>query len=541
MSTLKTSATPSEPSIPAEKEFQLAKQQAEMNAGEALFREASQKIIEQREKEQSGDTDTDQNQPKDTAQLSDVHSRPRADAAGLSDKNLQWILEMAGKDWEAFFPWQPEPGMSLPAQLQELSRLYLSLLEAALKYAEGENLAWQLEYLDALLAQKLNAVIEKNLQQLTILLEKTGNTTAMDSIRSSLYKQTAGQNLSPQAAHRLFAQISPAGAGNIRPFPAASSSFSGKSTGNPLGSQQNSRLQQTYSRQPSAASSSFSGEGMIYQSSRKQNIRFQQVYHGQQNSWKEQIRQRKEIISNSTKGLAENTFRQAGLVSCSGKELEMADRFAAHLNGRGNLFQNPDISARNDEVIGLLAAIMSIKGQVYTGEVGRTSFLTLNLQNAIDKLIDAYLSRKGITNVYYHTLAVYKKIRNPQKAIQAGQDYAYQRFREKQANPSGQKSAPYAKESGFFRALLKNLSPEKELALGTHILQKDWENFLRALKTIPKSSYTSRAERYSPWGILLVPGTHHTGSSKTILNVFLGIAVFILIAVLAALFLGLGR
>ena len=82
--------------------------------------------------------------------------------------------------WEAFLGWQPDPGLDLPAQLQQLSKLYLTLLEAALKYAEGENLTEQLERLDSILAQKLNLVMEQKLKQLISLLKETGQTETLD-------------------------------------------------------------------------------------------------------------------------------------------------------------------------------------------------------------------------------------------------------------------------------------------------------------------------------------------------------------------------
>lgn len=557
MSKLKTSSTSSEPALHAEKEFQLARQQAEMKAGEALFRNASQKVIERREKLLSEDTDvgqTEENQPRDTAQLSELHRRPRTGEAGSADEILEWVLEMAEKDWEAFLKWQPEFSASLQAQLSELSKLYLALLEAALKYAEGENLAWQMERLDVLLAQKLCIIMEQNLEQLTILLEQNGQTAVMDGIFSSLYRQTAGRTLSRQAAHSLLAQGSTFSYGGSRAFSsaglspssltqaspvfsssslskAAAGSFSGKAANASLSAGQDALSRQSGRRQQSGISSSFSGEGMIYQSSRKQSVRFQQVYHGQKNSWREQIKQRNEVIGSARKGIADNTFHKAGTVMCSGKDLETANRFAAHLNGRGNLFQNPEISAVNDEVTGLLAAIMSMKGQVYAGECKQADSLVLGLQKAIRKMVDHYLSQKGVSNVYYHTLEVYQRGRNPQKAIMAGQDYAYQRFCKKQKEPEYQRSAPYSREAGFFRAVLKNISPEKEVALGVSVLQKDWENFLRSMGKGKKSSHTSKAERYSPWGILLDSGMRDAEGYGGSMKILLGAAVLLLIAI----------
>ncbi len=556
MSKLKTSSTSSEPALHAEKEFQLARQQAEMKAGEALFRNASQKIVERREKLLSDDADVspiEENQPRDTAQLSELHRRPRTGEAGSADEVLEWVLEMAEKDWEAFLKWQPEFSTSLQAQLSELSKLYLALLEAALKYAEGENLVWQMERLDVLLAQKLCIIMEQNLEQLTILLEQNGQTAVMDGIFSSLYRQTAGRTLSLQGARSLFAQggtvsygsraFSSAGLSSsslTQASPdfspsslskAAAGSFSGKAANTSLSAGQDALSRQSGRRQQSASSSSFSGEGMIYQSSRKQNVRFQQVYHGQKNSWREQIKQRNEVIGSARKGIADNTFHKAGTVVCSGKDLEAANRFAAHLNGRGNLFQNPEISAVNDEVTGLLAAIMSMKGQVYAGECKQADSLVLGLQKAIRKMVDHYLAQKGAANVYYHTLEVYQRGRNPQKAIMLGQDYAYQRFCKKQKEPAYQRSAPYSREAGFFRAVLKNISPEKEVALGVNVLQKDWENFLRSLGKGKKSSHTSKAERYSPWGILLDPGMRDAEGYGGSMKILLGAAVLLLIAI----------
>lgn len=499
MSNVKAANAASEPAVSTEKELQFIKQQLEITGGETLIQEISRTSTEQQEK---AHTDTRQEQPKDTAEISETRRRFPSHGTISSDAALKWTLELEGKNWELFLEWQPDASLDLPRQLQELSRLYLTLLEAALKYAEGENLIEQLERLDALLAQKLNLIIEQNLEQLTSLLEKTGQSTALDIVRSSLYRQTAGRAVSLQAAHTLFSQGGRTGNRSIGLF---------------------------------AAPSSLSREGMIYQSSGKQNIRFQQAYHTQQNSWKEQLKQRHEIIANARKGIAENSFKQESSVPCSGKELEMANRFAAHIGGSGNLFKNPGISARSEEVAGLLAAVMCIKGQVYAGENRQGSSITSALENAIEKIISPYLSQKGASKVYYHTLAAYKQMQNPQKAIKDGQDYAYRQFREKQKDPAYQKSPQYSRESGFFRTLPKSLSPEREFAMGVNILQKDWQNFLYAIGNRQNFSYLSRAETYSPWGILADTRTRLTGRGGKFGKILLGAAAVIIMSALAVM------
>ncbi len=488
---------------------------------------------------------------------------------------------MEGEKWEAFLQWQPNPNLALPKQLQELSKLYLSLLEAALKYAEGENLTRQLERLDALLAQKLTLIMDENLKSLASLLKESGQSTALDSVRASLYRQTAGRTISPQAAHALFTRRQQAGG---RSMPAFGSSVNESArfqntydtrenswkeqsrqknaiinnfqkgsamegmTYHPT-KKQNARHQQAYHlRQNSGEEQtrqsgegigssrnsrrSAPQEGMIYQPAGKQGVRFGQACHTQHNSWKEQIRQRNEVISNSRKGIAENTFKQGSSNFCCGRELEKANRFASHLDGSGNLFKNPGITARNEEVTGLLAAVMSIKGQVYAKESKQGTSIALALERAIEKITLQYLNRKGASNVYYHTLSAYKQTQNAQKAIEKGQEYAYRQFQKKQGDPAYQKSPHYSKESGFFRAMTKNISPEKGFALGSSILQKDWQNFLTIIRN-RQDPYSSRADIYSPWGMLADTKTHLPDSGGTVGKILLGAAVLAILCALA--------
>jgi hypothetical protein len=548
MSKIKAAGTTLESAVSSEKELQLVKQNPEIMANETRLQAISSMVTKQQEKTRSARSDSQQEQPKDSAEISESRRYSASNEAISEDDVREWILEMEGKVWESFLEWQPNQDLDLPKQLQELSKLYLTLLEAALKYAEGENLAKQLERLDAILAQKLNLVIQQNLKSLISLLEETGQSTKLDSIQSSLYRQTAGRTISPQAAHALFAQGRPAGSRSAGFFTA--SSYSEGNIMHPSSEKQNLRFQQASHVQQNSwnepipkkngpmgsSRNSITREGMIYQSSGKQNIRFQQAFHTQQNSWKEQLRQRSEIISNSRKGIAENTFKQGSVVFCSGKELEKANRFAAHINGSGNLFKNPGISARNDEVTGLLAAIMSIKGDVYAKGSKQGSSITFALENAIEKIIGQYLNRKEASKVYYHTLSAYKQLQNPQKAIQHGQDYAYQQFRKKQGDPAYQKSPYYSREFGFFRTMQKGQSPEKGFNIGVNILQKDWQSFLYAIGNRQSSSYLSRAETYSPWGILAGTKAHQTGSDETVHKILLGAAVTIIICVLAVIY-----
>ena len=117
MSKIKAASTSSETTVNAEKDLQLVRQQAEMKAGQAMIREVSRKVTEQREQAQSdnrdSNKDTDEDQPRDTAEISRTRTYAYTDETGSRDEVLEWILEMAGKDWEAFLKWLPDPGIQI--------------------------------------------------------------------------------------------------------------------------------------------------------------------------------------------------------------------------------------------------------------------------------------------------------------------------------------------------------------------------------------------------------------------------------------------
>lgn len=532
MSNIKETAT--RPEVPplAGKDLQLAKQQIEMEAGQAMLRETAKTFKaqkEQMEQEQTSAAD-DQKEteaPKDTSEISEIHHWPGAGKTAAADAASKWCLEMDTKNWDALLAWTPTPGAELSEQVQELSKLYLALLESILKYTEGEWQAIQLEQLDTLLAEKLQLLMDADLDEVARLLEQTGQDEALDGIKSSMYQQTAGQSISARAANTLFTRARRYGMGKGFDFIGNTSARGAQGKGGSGSAIRTGSGSRAFSSSSSASLSS-SREGQIYNRTGESSLRFQQAGAAGQKNWKAQIKQRTEVINNASKGIAGNTLSRGASVSYSGRELALANRFAAHLNGSGNLFKNPNISARNEEVTGLMAALMSIKGRVFAAGAGRGKAITLPLQNAIDKLVDQYLRQKGASKIYYYTVAAYEKQKNPEQAMKDGQAYAYQQFKEKQENPAWQKSPHYSKQAGFFQALLKNMSPEKELALGLHVLQKDWQNFLQSLGKYGGFSYRSEPERYSPWGAMAGSGRDRTDTDGRIGKILLAAAVVLI-------------
>lgn len=73
--------------------------------------------------------------------------------------------------------------------------------------------------------------------------------------------------------------------------------------------------------------------------------------------------QRNQALSGSRGGSSASASIAGGRSAFTGNDLARANRFAAHINGSGNLLNHSGISAKNDEVVGYLAAITSIKGR----------------------------------------------------------------------------------------------------------------------------------------------------------------------------------
>ena len=121
--------------------------------------------------------------------------------------------------------WTPVSGEDLAKQLGQLSRLYLALLESVLIHTMGEEQNVQTGRLDTVLAQKLNLLLDKSLEDLERFLEQNGQTKGLGAIKAALYKRTAGKTISPQ----IFDFFSPGTLCSLERRPEGFSSFSRQS------------------------------------------------------------------------------------------------------------------------------------------------------------------------------------------------------------------------------------------------------------------------------------------------------------------------
>ena len=463
----------------------------------------------------------------DTAQLSRQSKWFGVEGKHMVNAHEKWVLEMEKELWEALLMWTPVSGEDLAKQLGQLSRLYLALLESVLIHTMGEEQNVQTGRLDTVLAQKLNLLLDKSLEDLERFLEQNGQTKGLGAIKAALYKRTAGKTISPREAEAFFARGKSHGAGKAGAAGRAGSGVgaglrtssggrttegtraadgdraaanSRRSVGNRIaagnGAVAGGRTA-TGSQAERSQRGAMTEEGMIYRRSKGGNIQVNQGFQAQKRA-QEQLAGRR------------NTALESGKGSLTGKSLTEANRFAEHLNGRGNLFKNPGITAQNEELQGLLSAVTYMKGQVYASASNREAALVTPFKSAINQMVDAYLSKKGAFDVYYYTIGIYERTKNPQKAMEEGSAYAYKQFLARKGQGALGVQPAYSQQAGFFR-MLKDQNMEADLKRGMRILEENWRDFLLTMGEGRNKGVSQAMQRQSLWGSLMGPG----GSKKS--------------------------
>ena len=505
-----------------------AEKTAQLEAGQALITETVKYVAkereelkkEQTEREKESNTERDRaSEKKDTSELSKQSKWFGIEGKLLKDANIKWDLEMEKELWEAIQQWVPAAGQELSTQIEELSRLYLALLEAILTHTMGEEQAAQIERLNALLTEKLTLLVDTDLKDLLELLEKTGQTEAVKLVKASIYKQTTGESISSRSVDSFYAGKA-AAAGRTSRYFMPGSSGQGAAVG----------------QEGAGKVSAGTGEGTIYKLAKDGNVQPNQEFDAQRRSGEMQMSQRARVLS----GIAGNGIERSGLsggkTEITGSELAKANAFASHINGEGNLLKNPGISAQNDEVKGLLAAMTTMKGQVYAADAGRNNGIVTPLRSAINQIVDYYFSQKGVYKVYYYTTNAYERTKNPQKALQEGLEYAYRIFTEKKGDPSYRQQSAYSERAGFFQMALKGQTLEADMARGMRLLEANWRDFLRSIGEDKKKGIVLTMQKYSPWGALIEP--EDTGKNSMERKERLVLIEAACVAVLVAVYLG---
>lgn len=462
-------------------EARAAQKNTQMAAGSMLLAETVKQAAKEREeikkeqetKEEDG-RENDRRDSRDTPELSRQSKWFGTEGKLLEQENIKWTLEMEEEAWEAFLNWMPLKDKLLSGQLEELSRLYMKLLEAILIHTAGDGQTVQKEMLDAVLAQKLNLLMDTELKDLIKLLGENGQDETVDNIKADVYKQVTGEKVTGKAAGELLSRARAGLPGNGRFFMPETSEIKQRDT------------------------------GVIYSRAGGRSVQVNQAFSACKNSEEMQMNQRNTALSGGKSG-NDGSSTSAKSASYTGQELQKANSFAEHISRSGNLFKNAEITAKNEEVTGLLAGITSIKGQIYAGTSGRENNVKVPVKNALNQFIDYYLTQKGVYKVYYHTINSYERTKNAQKAMEDGLEYAYKQFLEKKNDEAYRRQAAYSGQSGFFHAAGKDMTMEEDLRRGLLLLEKNWKEFLRSVGEEERKDILVTLQRYSIWGQLLKP------------------------------------
>lgn len=485
-------------------ENRAAKKMMELEAGRVLVAQAAKQAEETREKLEEERLEqrekVQEREQRDTPELSERSRWFGTTGKLLMEANLRWILEMEQELWEEFLNWHPSLEGNLSRELEELSRLYLALLEAVLLHTTGQEQSVQKERLDIVLSEKLNLVLEVRLKNLISLLERMEQKETIGRIRYSLYRQTTGESISPRAAERFFSL----------------GSRDGKSTVSDLSS---SVITGSFEK-------SFGEEGSVYQSYGGRNIRISREFDAHRKSEQIEMNQRNQSLSEG-KGRA----RDAGGFEIS--ELVRADAFARHLSESEEMIKGMGIQKGNQEAVGYLAALTAIKGEIYISGAGRSEETVSPVKSLVNRMVDYYLNQKGAYETYYHTIEIYEKAKDPQKAAAEGLAYAYRLFLEKRGDAAYKNQKAYSEDSRFFQ-LLGGHTLEENFRKGVRLLEENWKEFLSSVGQEGRG-ITLRMQRYNPWGAMMEAEEQRKARDRKAEQVFLKQAFAV--AVVAAVYL----
>lgn len=418
-----------------------------------------------------------------------------------------WTLEMMGELWEQFVNWQPVPGKSLAENLNQLAKLFQALQQAVLTNTTGEEQAIQLQRLDQALSQTLNLLIKNNLGQLISFFEQFGMKESIHTVKQSLYRLVTGNSISPSDIERFWQQGNMVQKQNYDIGTGSANRLVG--TGNqPSGTAR--QMAGAGGISQTAQSAGFSHQGVIYQTNQQGKVVADKQFHSQiQNhpgreripvnassgakttDYAAQNSRQSQIYQSAPIGGGKGTAQNGKLFT--GNDMEQLGKFTTYMRTEGNLFENPKITGKSEELVGVLASATAIKGQEFSQRTQMSSAAKSTIRNAVDTMVDYYIQQhkrnlqqqaeirqdeRSIYKVYHQTLNEYQQTKDPFKAISQGILYALEQFQMKKADGGYFGVARYAELAGFFSSGAQSQALlEQNERLGRLALERDWKVF----------------------------------------------------------------
>lgn len=507
----------------------------------------------------------------ETKEGSDVSNK---DTASLTDESIvyslseeerniflkTWTLEMEAKAWEILLKWFPSAANPVMNEIADLKTIYLNLLNAILSYTSGEEQKGQLAKLEHTLAVALNKLLDTHLDKLTSFVESYGSKETLTAIKASIYQMVTGEKLSPKEiedAWNVTLQLrangskdekgvlyQPSANGKIHTNRQYSMQVQSdkiyqskerivyQTKNQPIPTDKNGQSLSTPDREIIQRNSPQTLANKYPQTSAYKNPEIVGA-KGQQsvayNKQQPQIRNLSMTQSNSRVNGFSSVFESRGTEFYTAKDLQKSQQFIDHIENKGNLFTNPAISARNEEITGALGAFMSVKSQIFEEYSGVSPVLGNKINSAVDKMIDYYIrqyeqgkdthlgyyksgrskdrsfSYKAVYKVYYYILNVFHNTRRPDETFTKGLAYAWKLFQSKKNDSAAAKQPRYEENAGFISSVTVEKKKENEIKVANRVLEKDWKQFLHAINRDSSEQLYLNLMSQSPWGMLVEP------------------------------------
>lgn len=425
-------------------------------------------------------------------------SRPARDTASVSDSPDAWNDEEWREAFREFMEWCPSETLPVSEELDQLARIYKELLLAVLTHGTQEG--GEAERLNQELSLLLQKLLISRLGDLELLLNNYGSPVSITALRAAVCRSVMGKNLTEAELNQIFGR--------------------GDSTGKSAGNVNGSGI-----RTPISDKGNETGMGIIYQPAGSGTIKNNPGYA--ENLMKETsmiILEKGASLKDKagkTQGasLTISTLKTGRVYEI--KDLEAAQRFASYMSREGNLFKLSGLTGKSEELWGFLAALMSIKSQVFVSSLGMEKGLALDLREAGDRMTDELIQEmvshsslnysraagrkpvfeaKDVYKIFYYMMNLYQTKADVNEAANKGIRYAYQQFlKKKEVSESRREPEPFfTKEKKI---------PSEDFKEGRKLIERDWREFSNFLSSGHSSEMPQGVLVLSPWGMLAEPET----------------------------------
>nr|WP_314460803.1 hypothetical protein [uncultured Clostridium sp.] len=452
-------------------------------------------------------------------------SRPARDSASVSDSPDVWDEEEWREAFHELTDWCPSETLPVSEELNQLARIYKELLLAVLTHGTQEG--GEAEKLNQELSLLLQKLLMFRFGDLELLLKNHGSAVSITALRAAVCRSVMGKNLTEAELNQLFGR----------------EDLTGKSAG---------AVNESGIRTPISAKGNDTGMGIIYQPAGSGTIKNNPGYA--ENLMKETSM----IILEKGASLKEKAGKTQGASLTISplktgrvyeiKDLETAQRFAAYMSREGNLFKLAGLTGKSEELWGFLAALMSIKSQVFASYLGMEKGLAVDLREAGDRMTDELIQEivsqsslkysgaavrkhvfeaKDVYKIFYYMMNIYQAKADVNEAANKGIRYAYQQFLKKK-----EVSEDRREPESFFTKEKK--IPAEDFKEGRKLIERDWREFLNFLSSGNSSEMPQGVLALSPWGMLAEPETVMERDEGSFSPVFLlgGGAVIVILIII---------